>query len=129
MTDTQAERATLFETSYRASGLRNPQLVARNDTEGINSAHWADATVCITRHCMTDRRGRVVYTPTRYYREGAQAVSSQPTFTFTKRHTTTPNKALHRNSRCPRTFKVTFYFIPLVALHHCRHRLWVSLIR
>ena len=40
-----------------------------------------------------------------------------------------PNKALHRNSRCPRTFIVTFHSIPLVARHHCRHRLWVSFFR
>ena len=39
------------------------------------------------------------------------------------------NKALHRNSRCPRTFNVTFHLFLLVALHHCRHRLWVSLNR
>jgi hypothetical protein len=24
---------------------------------------------------------------------------------------------------------ITFHSFPLVALHHCRHRLWVSLIR
>ena len=40
-----------------------------------------------------------------------------------------PNTALHRNSRCPRPFNVTFHLFLLVALHHCRHRLWVSLIR
>ena len=39
------------------------------------------------------------------------------------------NNALHRNSRCPRPFNVTFHLFLLVALHHCRHRLWVSLIR
>ena len=39
-----------------------------------------------------------------------------------------PNNALHRNSRCPRTFIVIFHSFPLVALHHRCHRLWVSLV-
>ena len=41
----------------------------------------------------------------------------------------TPNKALHRDSRCPRPFNATFHLYPLVALHRCRHRLRVSLFR
>ena len=39
------------------------------------------------------------------------------------------NKALHPTAGMLATFNVTFHWIPLVALHHCRHRLWVSLVR
>ena len=39
------------------------------------------------------------------------------------------NKGAAPNSRCSRTFRVTFHSSPLVALHHCRRRLWVSLSR
>ena len=40
-----------------------------------------------------------------------------------------PNTALHPTAGALATFNVTFHLFPVVALHHCRRRLWVSLIR
>ncbi len=40
-----------------------------------------------------------------------------------------PNNALHRNSRYPRPLNIMGNFMVSFPLHHCRHRLWVSLIR
>jgi hypothetical protein len=40
-----------------------------------------------------------------------------------------PNKALHRNSRCPRPLSLLGLFNVSFPLHHYRHRLWVSLDR
>ena len=41
----------------------------------------------------------------------------------------TPNNALHRNSQCALRSDFLDSFMVSFPLHHCRHRLWVSLIR
>ena len=41
----------------------------------------------------------------------------------------TPNNALHRNSRYALRSGLVDFFMVSFPLHHCRPRLWVSLIR